>query len=262
VRKELWTDDAETLDRRLAVYATLWYVLKTVTLLFNPVTPYLSEALYQKVFRKLDPSLLETVNLEGWPTPQEKMRNKALEENFETLFQCVSLTYAARQSAKLKRRWPLRRAVLVADEKVRSGLEEVEDLFLELANVKEAEFSRKAPKYTTAGEWVSVLEGSLQVFLDVHRDDKLLGEGLMRDLARRIQALRKELGYMPTDMLAAVRLAELDEESIGLLNPYLNEMKELVRTKKISFQKDRSEVQAKWHEYQIDDKKVHIAILS
>ena len=262
VRKELWTDDAETLNRRLAVYATLWHVLKTVTLLFNPITPYLSEALYQRVFRKLDPSLLETVNLESWPMPQEKMRNKTLEENFETLFQCVSLTYAARQSAKLKRRWPLSKVVLVADEKVRSALEEVEDLFLELANVKESEYVQKVPKYTAAGEWVSVSEGNLQVFLDVHRDEKLLGEGLMRDLARRIQALRKELGYVPTDVLAAVCLAELDEESTKLLNPYLDEMKELVRTKKISFQKNRDEVQAKWHEYQIEDTKVYIAILA
>ncbi|MEM2118731.1 MAG: isoleucine--tRNA ligase, partial [Candidatus Bathyarchaeia archaeon] len=46
VRKKLWTDDPETLNSRLSVYATLWHAMKTVTLLFNPVTPYLSEALY------------------------------------------------------------------------------------------------------------------------------------------------------------------------------------------------------------------------
>ena len=35
----------------------LHHTLKTVTLLFNPVTPYLSEALYQKIYRQLEPEL-------------------------------------------------------------------------------------------------------------------------------------------------------------------------------------------------------------
>ncbi|HEX9262301.1 MAG TPA: isoleucine--tRNA ligase, partial [Candidatus Bathyarchaeia archaeon] len=51
IRKELWTDDHETLERRRKIYSILHYALKTVTLLFNPVTPYLSEALYQKVYK-------------------------------------------------------------------------------------------------------------------------------------------------------------------------------------------------------------------
>ncbi|MCL6579745.1 MAG: isoleucine--tRNA ligase, partial [Candidatus Bathyarchaeota archaeon] len=118
VRKELWTDDPETLNRRLAIYATLWHVLKTVTLLYNPVTPYLSEALYQKVYRKLSPTLPESVNFESWPEPDGKLRNTILEEEFEMLFKCISLVYSARQSAKLKRRWPLSKMFVVAPENV------------------------------------------------------------------------------------------------------------------------------------------------
>ncbi|MCJ7762484.1 isoleucine--tRNA ligase, partial [Candidatus Bathyarchaeota archaeon] len=76
IRKELWTDDPETLERRRTIYAILHCTLKTVTLLFNPVTPYLSEALYQKVYRKLDPKLPESINFEHWPEPDEKMRNE------------------------------------------------------------------------------------------------------------------------------------------------------------------------------------------
>jgi isoleucyl-tRNA synthetase len=41
VRRDLWSDDPQTRNRRLAVYATLWHTLKTLTLLFNPVTPFL-----------------------------------------------------------------------------------------------------------------------------------------------------------------------------------------------------------------------------
>jgi isoleucyl-tRNA synthetase len=260
IRKELWTDDPETLGRRQAIYALLYYTLKTVTLLFNPVTPYLSEALYQKVYRKLDQKLPESINFERWPEPNEKMRNEIVEEDFDILFKCVSLVYAARQQAKLKRRWPLSKVIVTAPEKVANTLRGVESLFLELTNVKTAEYAQQVPEYVAGENWVSASEGEVTVFVSGHRDEKLLGEGLMRDLARRVQALRKERGYVPTDVLDAVHIAELDDESIGLLESYLQEMAELVRAKKVYLHSSRSEVEAEWCEHQIDDKKIYVAI--
>lgn len=262
VRKELWTDDPKTLNRRLAVYASLWHVLKNVTLLFNPVTPYLSEALHQQVYRKLDPTLPETVNLESWPTPDKKMRNKALEGEFQTLFKCVSLTYSARQSARLKRRWPLGKMIVETTEKTCDTLRGLEDLLLELSNVKAVEFTDKASSGASREEWAQAAEGEIQVFLDVTRDETLLGEGLMRDLARRVQALRKELGYMSTDVLEAVHVAELEDENGKLLKSYLGEMAELVRAKTVHLHANRQNVKVEWHEAQLDEKKISIAIVS
>jgi len=259
IRKELWTDDPETLDRRMEIYAILHYTLKTVALLFNPVTPYLSEALHQKVYRKLDQKLPDSINFESWPEPDEKMRNKTLEEEFEVLTKCISLVYAARQQAKLKRRWPLGKVIVVAPEKVTNTLRGVESLFLELTNVKAAEYLPKIPEYVAGENWVSAAEGEVYVFVSGHRDEKLLGEGLMRDLARRVQALRKELGYVPTDVMDAVHIAELDDESMGLLESYLQEMAELVRAKKVYLHSSR-DLQAEWHVYQLDDKKIYVAI--
>ena len=260
VRKELWTDDPSTLDRRLAVYATLWHVLKTITLLFNPVTPHLSEALYQNVFRKFDDRLPASVNFEEWPKPNGRLRNKHVEEDFQTLFKVVSLVYSARQNGKLKRRWPLSRMTVVAPENFVGALKSVEALFLELANVKSVDYAQEVPEHVTKEGRVSAVEGNIQVLLDTQRDEGLLGEGLMRDLARRVQALRKELGYMPTDLLEEVDIAELDDEGIRLLQPYVKEMEELVRTKKINLRNNRDKSNLEWHESQLDEKKVYISI--
>jgi valyl-tRNA synthetase len=263
VRKELWTDDPETLDRRLAVYATLWHALRTMMLLFNPVTPYLSEALHQKIYRKLNPELPESVNFEEWPRSDMKLRDESLEGDFQTLFKCVSLVYSARQSTGLKRRWPLSRLVVVAPEKVCAALKSVEELVLELANVKTADFvTEKVPQYAGSEGWASASEGDIEVFLDVRRDEELLGAGLMRDLARRVQALRKELGYVPTDVLEAVYISQLDDESIKLLEPYLPEMKELVRARTVHLKGSCAEKELEWHEFQLDEKKVSIAMSS
>jgi isoleucyl-tRNA synthetase len=261
IRRELWTDDPETLNRRLAIYATLWHVLKTATTLFNPVTPFLSEALYQKIYKRLDPTLPESVNFEKWPEQREELRDKSLEEEFETLIKCVSLVYSARQSAKIKRRWPLRKAILIAPEKTCKAAKSLNEIFLELSNVKEAEYCQETPGYikAEAEKWASATEKDISVYLDIHRDEKLLGEGLMRDIARRVQSLRKELGYVPTEVLNNVYIAGLDKESIKLLQPYTQEMAELVRSKKVQLQTSR-EKEAEWHEYQLDEKKIYIAI--
>jgi isoleucyl-tRNA synthetase len=260
IRKELWTDDPETLDRRKEIYAVLHYALKTLALLFNPITPCLSEALHQKVFRRLDRRLPDSINFESWPTPKEKMRNRRLEEKFEVLLKCVSLVYAARQQAKLKRRWPLGKVIVVAPEKVSKTLRSVESLFLELTNIKAVEYVAMVPEYIASENWVTASEGEVYMFVSGHRDEKLLGEGLMRDLARRVQALRKELGYVPTDVLDAVHVAELDDESIGLLGSYLQEMTELVRAKKVYLHRSRSETKAEWHGSELDGKKIYVNI--
>jgi isoleucyl-tRNA synthetase len=260
IRKELWTDDPETLERRQTIYALLHHTLKTVTLLFNPVTPYLSEALYQKVYRQLEPNLPESVNFESWPIVNEKLRNKNLEDEFDTLLKAVSISYAARQQGKLKRRWPLSKAIVVAPEKTTNALKHLESILLELTNVKAAEYFVQVPEYVGGENWVSAQEDTITVFVSGQRDDKLLGEGIMRDLARRVQALRKELGFMPTDVLESVHIAELDAESMALLEPYLEAMAGLVRTRKVYLHGNRSEVDAEWHESELDGKKIYLNI--
>ena len=259
VRKDLWTDDPETLNRRLAVYSTLYHTLKTLVLLFNPATPFLCEALYQRVYRELDETLPESVNFENWPTPDETFEDKALEERFETLQKLVSLTYSARQTVKLKRRWPLQTVQVVAPEKVQSALKDLEDLFLELANVKNVEYLNKLPKKGAKG-WQVASEGDVHVRLCTIRDEALVGEGVMRDLARRVQSLRKELGFKPTDILTTVHLAELEPETAKLLMPFLKEMADLVRAKKVQVLKKRAEVKAEWHECALDNSKMYVAI--
>jgi isoleucyl-tRNA synthetase len=259
VRRDLWTDDPQTLKRRLTVYATLWQTLKTLVLLFNPVTPFLSEFLYQRVYRELDSTLPESVNFESWPQPDEAMRDTRLEDAFDTLQRCVALVYSARQSAQLKRRWPLQKAIVVAPKPVQSAIKSLEDVFLELANVKQVEYREERPAFDEK-DWASASEGNVQILLSARRDRSLLGEGLMRDLARRVQSLRKERGFMPTDILEAVHLAELDRESMRLVEPYLSEMAELVRTKKVYLHEKRTEVEAEWREYPLDKGRVFVAI--
>ena len=261
IRKELWTDDPQTVERRQTIYTLLYNTLKTITLLFNPITPFLSEALYQKIYRKLEPDLPQTINLAAWPTPNPKAHNKQIEDQFEILLKTVSTSFAARQQGKLKRRWPLAKAIVVAPEKTLNALKELETLLLEQTNVKSVDYTTTTPAYVDKENWVSDQTEDITVFVSGQRDDKLLGEGIMRDLARRVQALRKEKGFVPTETLGSIHIADLDAESRELLEPYLTEMTGLVRAQKVYLHANRNELdKIPWHESELDGKKIYLSI--
>jgi valyl-tRNA synthetase len=207
----------------------------------------------------MDDSLPETVNLENWPTPDKNLEDISLENEFEMLLQTLPILYSARQEAQLKRRWPLAKAVIIASKKVHKAIQKLEPLFLELANIKMVEYLDELPEVDTK-KWVVASEGEIHVLLDKIRDSTLEGEGLMRDLARRVQALRKDLGFSPTDIVNAVHIAELDPYDILLLEPYLAKMEELVRAKKVHVYEKRIDLDTDWHENKLDKKKVYVAV--
>jgi valyl-tRNA synthetase len=217
--------------------------------------------MFQQVHRALDESLPISVNHEPWPTPDKKLVDQKLEEDFESFFKYLSLTYSARQKAKLKRRWPLKKAVLTGPKNTLQAVVRLEDLFLELSNLKSIEYSERLDVGTREDkDSVLATENDLYVVVDTRRDQLLVGEGLMRDVARRVQALRKELGFTPTEILSEVHLAGFDEVNITLLEPHINSMAELVRTKKVKIHKEKGDFKADWRESNMGNKKMYIAI--
>jgi valyl-tRNA synthetase len=198
--------------------------------------------------------------LETWPTPDKNLENPELEQEFEILLKTLPIVYSARQDSQLKRRWPLAKVIVVAPKNVQNAIQKLEPLFLELANIKTAEYTEKMPEVDSE-KWAAASEDETTVLLDKVRDDTLEGEGLMRDLARRVQALRKEMGFSPTDIVKAVYLAELEPKDIKLLKPYVSEMEGLVRAKKVHVTETRTELDAKWHEDKLDKKKVYMAVI-
>ena len=263
IRRELWTDDPRTLPRRLAIYATLWHVLRTLLLLFNPATPFIAEWLYQHVFRALDQRLPESINLEGWPRPDPSLRDEELEEGIERLKLAVSLAHSARQKAGLKRRWPLRELVVVAGQRDQGLLEPLKGLLAELTNVKAVRLVGPGEAPEGPG-WSQASGDGLQALVYTVRDKALVGEGFLRDVARRIQALRRDMGFKPTEVLDEVYVAGLSEEGMELLEPFLPMLKDLVRAREVKLvlgKPGARELQElSWRSYNIDGREVLVAI--
>ena len=78
----------------------------------------------------------------------------------------------------------------------------------------------------------------LVVFVSSVRDKDLIAKGLLRDLARQLQQLRKERQYNPTDTVDAAYVAGLAGEEISTLLAMKDELTYLVRVKKVLLSED------------------------
>jgi isoleucyl-tRNA synthetase len=97
------------------------------------------------------------------------------------------------------------------------------------------------------------------MLMNISRNDKLITKGLVRDLSRNIQQLRKEMGFNPTEILTCAYISNLSEEDIIHLNEYHNAIKNLVRVKNVVLS-ETSDNTLNYKEIDIDGKRVKINI--
>src|ERR671911_1437989 len=92
--------------------------------------------------------------------------------------------------------------------------------------------------YKASDGYSSSERDGLVVFVSSVRDKNLIAKGLLRDLARHLQQLRKERQYNPTDTVDAAYVAGLAEEEIAVLSVMKDELTYLVRVKTVFLSED------------------------
>jgi isoleucyl-tRNA synthetase len=102
-------------------------------------------------------------------------------------------------------------------------------------------------------------KGGVFVALSRERDPQLVAEGLVRDLARRLQALRKQRGFVPTEMLESAAVAGLDDDDLALLSPMEEQIAFLVRVREVRLSKERPEGR-RWAEEDLDGRLVYLDV--
>ena len=119
VRPRVW-EERDTAEKR-AAYAVLYEVLKKWLILASPLIPFITEYIYQAMFRAAEKDSPESIHLATLPEPAESYIDERLEEDMRVARRIVEGILAARNAAGIKLRRPVKR-VLVAPRK--KGLEE------------------------------------------------------------------------------------------------------------------------------------------
>ncbi len=318
VRSELWNDDARWRTRRLAIYAVLGHSLKAADELMHPTSPFATEFLFQEVFAR-KPWAAPMLAL-GW-MKEKSPKSAAAEETVDFALKVEEACNSARTKAKLKRRWPLNRILVLVPQKraaVAGGSRRTVAL---LCNVKGVDVLTKASKFPAEfllkpnpsrvgalfKEKTREVMGSLKslhgdealkaysggralkagsydvplsafelvtephegfavaekagIFVAVgrERDDGMVAEGLVRDVARRLQALRKEKGFKPTAILASASISGLEDEDLALLEPKKDEIRFLVRVRKVDLSREKG-LPKGWTESDLDGRPVYLRV--
>ena len=97
------------------------------------------------------------------------------------------------------------------------------------------------------------------VFVSRIRDKDLIAKGLLRDLARQLQQLRKERQYNPTDIIDAAYVAGLTREEITTLSLMKDELTYLVRVKTVFLLEDAA-IKVSYKVVEIDGREFKISV--
>jgi isoleucyl-tRNA synthetase len=101
----------------------------------------------------------------------------------------------------------------------------------------------------------------LVVFIATMRDKDLITKGLLRDIARQLQQLRKERQYNPTDILDAAYVVGLTDDEIRNLSMLKDDLSYLVRVKNVALLKNEDTADnVRYKTIDIDERTFQISV--
>ena len=183
-------------DRRRA-HATLSYALLGLARTIAPLVPFVAEWLHQEVGEHGYRSADDSVHVADWPGELAD-RDPALEAAMEALRAEVEAGRELRQRAGVRSRIPLPELVVFSSAPSPVALlgEEGTALLADELNVRRVVRADPASRgsYPEA-DWVLREEsGEVRMALSRRPTEALLEEGLVREVGRRLQQSRKEIG--------------------------------------------------------------------
>jgi isoleucyl-tRNA synthetase len=142
-------------------------IMRNIAKMLAPYAPNISEIIYSE-FNK------ESVHFSSWPEIDKKKINLNLEESFGFALKIVERGLAERDKSKIGLRWPLGSALIKTNLKLNNELKE---LIIKQLNIKTLDFEFGNEETVT---------------LDTEITSELEAEGFAREIARKIQSIRKE----------------------------------------------------------------------
>ncbi|MFH0805189.1 MAG: isoleucine--tRNA ligase [Patescibacteria group bacterium] len=169
-------------ERTIALH-TLHYALRSVATLIAPFAPFIAEGLYRELGRT-DAGPI-SIHLVPWPSMgAPKTADRTLEQ-MQVVRGCVELGHALRKERQLKVRQPLSQFIIIGQDLS----PELTDIIRDEMNVQEVVQARELPSGT---EFISREHGALRVALDTTMTDELREQGVVREVVRHINAMRKD----------------------------------------------------------------------
>jgi isoleucyl-tRNA synthetase len=186
------------------------YVLREVlgetAKIIAPMLPFIAEKIYHTLHQK-------SVHLEDWPEYSKKDVNSKVIEEMQRARDIVSTALKLRDQNKVAVRQPLQ-TLTVGGNKLS---DEFRDIIAEEVNVKEVIFEKEAK----------------ETKLDFNITPQLESEGIAREIARKIQSVRKERNMKKEERITLE--LQISEKLKNSLSPYSDFIAKRVGANKLHF---------------------------
>ncbi|MBT7754956.1 MAG: class I tRNA ligase family protein, partial [Candidatus Magasanikbacteria bacterium] len=182
VRRSRERFKGEDEDDKQHALRTLREVLLTLSKVMAPFTPFIAEQIYKKMNGKE-----ESVHLSSWPQVDESLKNPELLAEVEKIRKMVEMGLSLRKDAGVRVRQPLQVCSVgdfsFSDEGLRHMIKS------EL-NVKEV-----ITEDVSGDNWQTKEDAGFTVSLNTDISPELKKEGLVREIVRAVNQIRKEQGF-------------------------------------------------------------------
>lgn len=149
----------------------------------SPVMPFFSESKWlelkeNKIVKE------ESINLSSWPEFDQDKINLNLEAEFDIAFKIIEAGLRERDKSQIGLRWPLSEAKITSETDLSS---DVKEIICRQLNVKKISLKKK--------------KGDIEVVLEKKMTPELESEGFAREIARKVQAERKNNGFKKGELV-------------------------------------------------------------
>ncbi|MEW6748269.1 MAG: isoleucine--tRNA ligase [Candidatus Micrarchaeota archaeon] len=243
IAKDRISNDESAEAALWTIYTVMFESLK----MLGCFSPMISEHLYQRFFKRFENE--ESIFLLRLPQPDEGRINVIYEKQMEGIEELVSVALLARQTAGIKVRWPIRTIYVESKStEVGDAVRAFGDIVLDLVNAKEIRMAENP-----AGELAEQPFTQGKLYIDKKIDESLYEEGVLNEVKRRIQMMRKEAGLVESDPISIT--IETEKELEGILKKQEKPLSEAVNASSVSYGAEKE-----MNEYKIDGRLVRIAL--
>lgn len=230
--------------------------LMTVTKLLAPMVPFVSEAMYAELCAQGASASGgggegESVHLVDWPKFNEKEIDAELIDDMAAVRKIVELGHSLRDEAEVKLRQPLSEVEI--EKAALKNIDELLPLAAEELNVK---MVKSVDHIDERGGWLIKSTNGFNVALRTEITPELKREGMMREIMRQINDLRKEAKLTPADRI--VLMFDIDDiEFKSVLTTEKEHLAAAARADEVVMEQTDAHVS---RELDIDGKKLWIGV--
>lgn len=294
-RKRFWKSTDK--EDQMNAYACLYNAIKAIIGVMAPITPFLTDYVYQNTVREIEKDAPVSVHLTAYPEVMDIPEDKAVLESTRIAREIIATAQRMRNEAQIKVKQPLSKMYVTAQEGEYEAVKPLIGVIKEELNVKDVKFTSDTSVYNEVyftvnfrvagaalkGEaqklkalvdgldalghaalakqvasdsvdigafsglkgnlfdahdrprknFVVTTENSRTLALDTELDDELIAEGIVRELIRQIQVMRKDAGFAVEQRIYAEIIPD-DDVAGAAIAKYADKIKADILAKELS----------------------------